>query len=157
MRAAPDPAAVTSALLAVFGRVTTRSPLGDPAFGAPEVYDGSAPESGWANQWLAVGMPWEDDQQPVAVERTELGGGRRIRLDYTIACAAYAGAGDPGFAQYRDQVAALVVAVDRELATDRTLGGAVARAGIADVALTQVANSQGYGALGAFTVIATVI
>lgn len=153
----PDPAALLEQLLAVFARVAARQPLGDEWFGQLEVYDGPAPESGYAQQWLAVGMPWETDQQPVTVDRTELGAGPRVRLDYAVACVAYAGGGDPGFAQYRDQLAVLIAAVDDELAADRTLGGLVARAGIADMAMTQGADAQGYGAMAAFTVAATVL
>lgn len=158
MRAAPNPAAIVAGLLVVFRRVAARVPLpGDPAFGPLDVYDGPAPESGFGSQWLSVGMPWEADQQPVTVERAELGGGRRVRLDYAVACAAYAGAGDAGFAQYRDQVAALVVAVDTELALDRNLGGLAARVGVADLAMTQGADSQGYGAMANFAIAATVL
>lgn len=157
MRPTPDPAALIRALLTVFERVAVRDDVGDTWFGQLEVYDGPAPESGFGQQWLAVGMPWEADQQPVTVERAELGGGRRVRLEYSVACAAYAGGGEPGFEQYREQVAELVAAVDAELTRDRTLAGLVGRVGIADMALGQGADSQGYGAMASFAIAATVI
>lgn len=127
---------------------------------APTVYDGSQPTQGanYEPRWVSVGDPWDDDQEPVIVERVEVGAGPRWRLDYQIACKAYAGSGGDDITVHRAEASQLLAEIEAALRADRTLGGQVARARMGDVERwDEGRDEQGTGVRVGFTVDATVL
>ncbi len=126
----------------------------------PTVYDGSASGQGsnYEQQWVSVGDPWDDDQEPVIVERVEVGAGPRWRLDYQIACKAYSGSGGDDITVHRAGASQLLADVEAALRADRTLGGQVARVRMGEVERwDEGRDEQGTGVRVGFTVDATVL
>ncbi len=126
----------------------------------PTVYDGSGSTqaSNYEQQWVSVGDPWDDDQEPVVVERVEIGAGPQWRLDYQIACKAYSGAGGDDITVHRAAASQLLAEIEAALNADRTLGGQVARARMGDVERwDEGRDEQGTGVRVGFTVDATLL
>ncbi len=126
----------------------------------PTVYDGSASTQGanYEQQWVSVGDPWDDDQEPVVVERVEVGAGPRWRLDYRIACKAFSGAGGDDITVHRAAASQLLADIEAALNSDRTLGNQVARVRVGDVERwDEGRDEQGTGVRVGFTVDATLL
>ncbi|RBY82671.1 hypothetical protein [Blastococcus sp. TF02A-26] len=117
------------------------------------VFDGPDGRAEYAPIWLAVGTPWQDDQQAVTTVEETLGAGRRARVTHSVACTGYVASGALDFTEWRRQAGQLLAAVRAHLDGDPTLSDQVARARLgADRQLAEVADQQGAAVMIGFTV-----
>lgn len=137
-------AAIADALVAAFGRAVT--PLNDTRTAAGTspigVLDGPAVEY-VGSAGVAVGATREDVIADWAVRPADLAGDSRLTLPIT--CLAWSGSGSTAFGPHRTVVAAVLAAIEAELATDRDLGGVVSTAWITGG--TWMQEQTGAGAL----------
>lgn len=118
-----------------------------------EVFDGPTTEADYAPIWLAVGTPWQEDQQAVTTTEETLGASQRARVTHSVACTAYVASGAVDFTEWRRQAGVLIAAVRDHLAADRRLADQVAMARLgADRQLAEVADQQGAAVMCGFTV-----
>lgn len=123
------------------------------------VYDGTVPQQQAAYElsWVSIGSPWDDDEEPVTVDRVEVGAAPHITETFNVSCLAYGGDGGSDMSVPRGVAAQSVAAVDSALRGDRTLGGVVARARLGEVDRWRQFNAAtGVGVMLGFTVEVTV-
>lgn len=116
-----------------------------------------------ARRSLTVAGTWDPDTGEVAnvdavtVDVTESGAGRRVTETTTIACVAYAGAGDYDLPARRAAVNEMLTAARGALWGLSSVDGAAARAELTTQQWAQIADGQGVGVVASFLVTVTVL
>lgn len=116
------------------------------------VYDGPAPERAFQPRAVTVAAAFQDDQDAVAVERTESGARPTVTETLTIAGSVYAGGGDVDMERFRAEAGAILSAIETALRADRTLGGLVSLARLASAQWLQGRDTKGTGVAIGYTV-----
>lgn len=117
-----------------------------------QVFDGPAPERAYVPQAVTVAAAFQDDQDAVAVERSESGARPNVREVLTVAGSVYVGGGDVDVDGYRAAAGGILSAIDGALRADRTLGGAVCMARLASAQWLQGRDTKGTGVVIGYTV-----
>jgi len=142
----------SSTVPAAIGALVTAFRTAPGLEGVP-VRDGPAVENQAAREVIAVGYAGDDDDLAVESETSPEGLGREPdRERYSIRCAAAVLRGATDVAAARSRAYELVAAAGEAIARDRTLGGAVMRAGVSTTSLQQSQTDRGVQVMVTFSV-----
>lgn len=130
---------VLDALVAAWGAAAQTGNLA--GLRRDQVYDGP-PVTQAGTEGVAVGASVEDNAVEFTAPPSAMDG--TTQDQFTITCLAWSGSGDTTFKPRRDQVDAVLDALELALSADRTLGGVVSTAWITSGNWTQ---TQASGAL----------
>ena len=143
--------ATATAVDALRDRIRASLPLPTEPDGVA-VFDGPAPERAYAPRAVTVAAAFQDDQDAVAVTRTESGALPHVTETLTVAGSVYAGGGDVDVERYRREAGAVMTAIEDGLRSDRTLGGTVNLARLESAQWLQGRDATGTGVSIGFTV-----
>ncbi|WP_265560927.1 hypothetical protein [Streptomyces hygroscopicus] len=116
----------------------------DPDLTATTVFDGPQ-ATGWSGT-EAITVGYTDEETSHSVDGSVIGEGLALsptREQYTIQCAIWVLNGSADITAARERAYAVLAVVGGALTSDQTLGGAVAAARLAAVALQQEQTQQG--------------